>query len=112
MQTSTRSTRSKMGLLANHEHEQQRRLMAEIGPSIRAGAVANRLGISVPMVEQLRLSNRILAVPHTHGYIYPCWQFEARSMLSGIMPVLRAFTGYDGWTQLAFMVTPNPYLAN
>jgi hypothetical protein len=80
------------------------------GGTVRAGAVARRLGTSPMMVEQLRQGGYILAVPLSHGYAYPAWQFEGRSILSGLSAVLRARGQQDGWANLEYFLMPNPYL--
>jgi hypothetical protein len=111
MQTSTRAMRARKASADNAERQQRQRLLSELGPSIRAGAVANRLGVPVPMVEHLRVSNRLLAVPDHHGYLYPVWQFEGRGVLSGLMSVLLALADSDPWARLVFLLTPNGHLA-
>ncbi len=84
-------------------------LLLEEGGTVRAGAVAKRLGVPVPMVEQLRHAGHVLAVQGQHGYTYPAWQFEGRGVLSGLPTVLRALGGDPG-TQLLFLLTPNTAL--
>lgn len=112
MQTSARTHRSKSSYDRKPDSQHHEHLTTELGQVIRAGAVAQRLGTSVQMVDQLRLSSRILAIPHQHGYMYPCWQFEGRGILSGLMQVLMTLKMYDSWSQLAFLITPNPHLVN
>ncbi len=81
--------------------------VATTGDAVRAGQVARRLGISPLMVEQLRQTRRLLAVPCGNGFVYPAWQFEGRGMLSGFPTVLGALRGHDPTSQLAFFVTPH-----
>jgi hypothetical protein len=112
MTTSTHRARTRSSRPAQSGSIHTHRSLDEIGPTLRAGAVANRMGISVTMVEQLRLSQRILAVPQPHGFAYPSWQFEGRGVLSGLMSVLGALDAADSWAHLDFLTTPNPHLAN
>ena len=57
-------------------------LVDAAGGTVRAGAVAKRLGVPVAMVEQLRQAGRLLALPDARGYSYPSWQFEGRGVLA------------------------------
>ena len=81
--------------------------VATTGDAVRAGQVARRLGITPLMVEQLRQTHRLLAVPCGNGFVYPAWQFEGRGMLSGFPTVLGVLRGLDATSQLAFFVTPH-----
>lgn len=47
------------------------------------------------------------------GYAYPVWQFdlERGGLLAGFDETLQALAGHDPWMQMAFMLTPNPWLA-
>ena len=82
-------------------------LLTQEGWTVRAGAVAKRMGITPATVEQLRRVGRLLAVPAEHGFAYPAWQFDGRGMLSGLLTVLKTLDGYDAWGQLAFFLTPH-----
>lgn len=80
------------------------------GGTVRAGAVARRLGTSPMMVEQLRQRGHVLAVPLSNGYAYPAWQFDGRSILSGLSAVIRALGQQDSWATLEYFLTPSPSL--
>ena len=88
-----------------------RQLLQADGGTVRAGAVAKRLGVPTPLVEQLRQGGHLLAVPSDHGYHYPVWQFEGRTSLASLPTVLRALTAQDPWQQLGFLLLPHPALA-
>jgi hypothetical protein len=63
------------------------------------------------MVEHLRQTGRLLAVPCNHGFAYPSWQFEGRGMLSGFPTVLGTLRDREPSSQLAFFITPHDGLA-
>lgn len=84
-------------------------LQAE-GGVVRAGVVAKRLGVPAPVVDQLRAGGRLLAVPDTHGYVYPAWQFEGRGLLSGLHAVMHALEARGPAAQLTFLLTAQPEL--
>ena len=81
-------------------------LLDAAGGTVRAGAVAKRLGVPVGMVDHLRQAGRLLAIPDERGYSYPSWQFEGRGVLAGLPTVLAALPGADPWQQVAFVLTP------
>ncbi len=85
-------------------------LLTVDGGTVRAGAVAKRFGVPVPVVERLRQAGRLLAVPDTSGYQYPAWQFEGRGQLTGLPTVLEALRDRDPWHQLQFLLLPNAEL--
>ena len=87
-------------------------LLDAAGGTVRAGAVAKRLGVPVAMVEQLRHAGRLLAIPDAQGYRYPSWQFEGRGVLAGLPTVLAALLGADPWQQVAFVLTPQAALGD
>ena len=87
-------------------------LLDATGGTVRAGAVAKRLGVPVAMVEQLRQAGRLLAIPDERGYRYPNWQFEGRGVLAGLPTVLAALQGADSWQQAAFVLTPQAALGD
>ena len=87
-------------------------LLDAAGGTVRAGAVAKRLGVPVAMVEQLRQAGRLLALPDARGYSYPIWQFEGRGVLAGLPTVLAALHGADAWQQVAFVLTPQAALGD
>src|SRR4051794_4064078 len=86
-------------------------LIEASGSLVRAGAVAKRLGIATQMVERLRQAGQLLAVPLRDGYGYPSWQFEGRSLLSGLPTTLRALGDQNPWEHTIFFLTPNSLLA-
>ncbi len=88
-----------------------RHLLQLEGGTVRAGAVAKRLGVPTALVEQLRTGGQLLALPSEHGYLYPVWQFDGRTSLAGVPTVLRALTPQDPWHQLGFLLLPHPALA-
>ena len=53
------------------KHATSLQLLQVEGDTVRAGAVAKRLGVPVPVVEQLRQTGQLLAIPGDHGYHYP-----------------------------------------
>src|ERR687886_658497 len=65
-------------------------LLQTDGGTVRAGAVAKRLGVPTPLVEQLRQGGHLLAVPGDRGYHYPVWQFEGRTLLAAPSRARRA----------------------
>ncbi len=81
-------------------------LMEARGGSVRAGAVAKRLGVPPAVVDQLRLTGRLLGVRGQHGYVYPVWQFDGRSFLSGLSSVLDALRDVDAAQCIVFLLTP------
>ena len=85
-------------------------LLAAAGGTVRAGAVAKRLGVPAAMVDQLRQAGRLLAIPDARGYTYPSWQFEGRGVLAGLPTVLATLPGADRWQQIAFVLTPQAAL--
>ncbi len=91
-------------------HHSVKQLLTVDGGTVRAGAVAKRLGVPVPVIEQLRQAGRLLAVPDTSGYQYPVWQFEGRGQLAGLPTVLEALRDRDPWQQLQFLLLPNAEL--
>ncbi len=95
---------------AKTNHEPVKHLLTVDGGTVRAGAVAKRFGVPVPMVEQLRQAGRLLAVPDKSGYQYPVWQFEGRGQLTGLPTVLEALHDRDPWQQLQFLLLPNAEL--
>jgi hypothetical protein len=107
----TRSTRSShlpiAPAVASRSPVLQRTAQARttIEDTVRAGQVARRLGVTPLMVEQLRQTHRLLAVPCDHGFAYPSWQFEGRGILSGFPTVLGALRSHDPNSQLAFFLT-------
>ncbi len=95
---------------ARTNHAPVKHLLTLDGGAVRAGAVAKRFGVPVPVVEQLRRAGRLLALPDTSGYQYPAWQFEGRGQLTGLPTVLEALRDRDPWQQLQFLLLPNAEL--
>ncbi len=91
-------------------HRTVSHLVDAAGGTVRAGAVAKRLGVPVAMVDHLRQVGRLLALPDGRGYRYPSWQFEGRGVLAGLPTVLAALQGADPWQQMAFVLTPQAAL--
>lgn len=87
-------------------------LLDSSGGTVRAGAVAKRLGVPVTMIEQLRQAGRLLGVPDNRGYSYPIWQFEGRGLLAGLPTVLAALRRADPWQQVAFVLMPHAELGD
>ena len=87
-------------------------LLDGAGGTVRAGAVAKRLGVPVGMVDHLRQAGRLLAIPDERGYSYPSWQFEGRGVLAGLPTVLAALQGANPWQQVAFVLTPHAALGD
>ena len=103
--------RAAAGQAARAQEPLPRDVLQAEGGLVRAGAVAKRLGVPVPVVEQLRLTGQLLAVPAAQGYHYPSWQFEGRGLLSGLPTVLQALRATpDPWDQLGFFLTPQAQL--
>ena len=94
------------------QHQPFQHLLNAAGGTVRAGAVAKRLGVPVAMVDQLRHASRLLAIPDGRGYTYPNWQFEGRGVLAGLPTVLAALQGTDPWQQVAFVLTPQAALGD
>jgi hypothetical protein len=87
-------------------------LLAMHGGTVRAGAVAKRLGVSPDVVDRLRLAGRLLAMPEQHGYTYPVFQFDGRSVLAGIPLILRTMGDADPWTRAIFLLAPHTHLGS
>src|ERR671932_256223 len=106
------STASPQSVAPTKNDRTLQHLLNAAGGTMRAGAVAKRLGVPVAMVEQLRQAGRLLALPDARGYSYPIWQFEGRGVLAGLPTVLAALHGADVWQQVAFVLTPQAALGD
>jgi hypothetical protein len=86
---------------------QQELLTAEGGTS-SAQAVADALGITRQAIDKRRKRGALIGLSlGRRGYAYPVWQIG----LDGLEAVLAELRDLDPWTQTAFMLAPNRWLA-
>lgn len=85
------------------------RLLAAEGGTWSSSELAAALGISRQAVDARRRRGALIGVAlGKRCYSYPCWQVG----LEGLTQVLVELRGYDPWAHLAFMLTPNVWLAD
>ena len=82
----------------------QEDLLAAEGGAISTREIAAAIGITRQAIDKRRKSGALIGVSlGKRGYLYPAWQVG----LNGLTDVLAELRGYDPWTLLAFMLTPN-----
>ena len=87
-------------------------LLATHGVTVRAGAVAKRLGVRPDVTDRLRLAGRLLAIPQEQGYAYTACQFDGRSVLAGLPSILQTMGDANPWTRVIFLLTPHTQLGS
>ena len=91
--------------------ERKRQLVEAAGGALSAEDVARLLGITRQAVDKRRAQNQLIALTRgKRGYIYPSFQFEDGTTLSGLVEVLEELKSFDPWMQLAFFVNGNDRL--
>ena len=92
--------------------EGKRQLVEAAGGALSAQDVAELLGITRQAVDKRRAQNQLIALTQgRRGYIYPSFQFEDGSTLSGLGDVIEELKSFDPWMQLAFFVNANDRLS-
>jgi hypothetical protein len=92
--------------------ERKRQLVEAAGGAMSAQDVAEFLGITRQAVDKRRAQNHLIALTQgRRGYIYPSFQFDEGSTLSGLSDVLAELKSFDPWMQLAFFVNSNDRLS-
>jgi hypothetical protein len=93
-------------------HVAMRELLNADGGALAASQVADLLGISRQAVDKRRKAGQLFAVAlPRRGLLYPAWQFaETGTTLAGLVEVLAALRGHDGWAQARFFVTSSDRL--
>lgn len=84
-----------------------------VGPFVRSEGVQSRLGISRQAVASKAARRRLLRAITADGeHLYPVWQFEGGTVVTGLPDVLALFPEpeVDGWTLAAWLRTPDPDL--
>jgi hypothetical protein len=86
----------------------QREILAAEGGSVSAKALADALGITRQAVDKRRKRGTLVGLNlGRRGYAYPVWQVG----LPGLEYVLAEMKGLDPWTQAAYLLAPNRWLA-
>jgi hypothetical protein len=82
-------------------------LLSSEGGVCSTREMADALGVTRQAVDKRRKSATLIGVRlGKRGFMYPVWQIG----LDGLDRVLAELQGYDPWTRLAFMLTPNSWL--
>lgn len=80
-------------------------LLRRAGGGLRAGEVAERMGVSPQAVHARRKRGTLLAVPQANGeHLYPACQFGPDGALPGLAAVLSAFAVESPWTRLSVLL--------
>lgn len=86
----------------------QRQLLTDAGGTVSARELGAALGISRQAVDKRRKRGALIGLHlGRRGYAYPAWQVG----LDGLAEVLAEMRDLSPWTQAAFMLAPNRWLA-
>lgn len=89
----------------------QHRLVNVEGGVCSAKQLGALLQLSRQAVDKRRKAGKLIALDlGRHGYGYPVWQIDHGSVLPGLDRVIAELGECDSWTQMAFMLSPNPWL--
>jgi hypothetical protein len=86
-----------------------------VGPFWSGAKVSDELGVSAGVLDARRESGEVLGLVTVDGVIvYPVSQFQRREgrveVKPAMVPVLRAWRQFDGWTVAVLLSTPAPEL--
>jgi allophycocyanin beta subunit len=91
--------------------EARERLIRVGGGQLFSSQVAQKLGIRLEQVDELRDNGKLIALTNSQGeYLYPQWQLTEQGILSGLDEVFAELDKDDPWMQISFMVNPNIWL--
>lgn len=94
-----------------HGLRAQHRLVNVEGGVRSAQQLGALLHLSRQAVDKRRKAGKLIALDlGRHGYGYPVWQVDNGSVLPGLDRVIAELSECDSWTQVAFMLSPNPWL--
>ena len=90
----------------------RRSLLASGGGGLTATQVASQLGTNTRDVDQLRMSDRLLAVPDPNqNWLYPAFQFKGNQVVPGLDDVIAGFAVRSPWTRLYVLTSRDPALS-
>lgn len=96
--------------LANAKARGQEYRQKSIKKSFSSKEVMNILKISEQDLNRLCQSNQIVFLKDGSRYVYPKSQFFSDKIVDGIDRVIKELPSKDGWTQLIFLESGDPYL--
>ena len=84
----------------------KRDILVSQGEMLDAPAVARRLGIDAPQVEQRRRDGMLLALPiESEKLGFPAWQFTENGVLPGLEEVFQSMSVRSPWMRAAFFLS-------
>ena len=99
-------------LPAARKSQHLRWLVVRAGGGLTSNEIADQLGIELRDVDQMRQTNRLLAVPNpdAEGWVYPKFQLDQGQIVSGLDSVMAEFTVKSPWTRLYVLISSEPAL--